>query len=76
MGIKKDRTCGDFEDRLRQILGSYNKSKLDFSLYQPHIENAIERARNLDTNSIEYWPSKLGSHVYKLVEILLKTLND
>jgi hypothetical protein len=70
------KTCRDFESRLRNILGSYNKCNLDISLYQPKIQDAIDRARNLDSNPNEYWPSALGSHVYKLVESILQSLND
>lgn len=72
----QDRTCKDFEKKLKQILGGYNGSNLDFSKYKPYIQDALNRARTLDTNSKDYWPQKLGTHVYKLVEILLQSLNN
>jgi hypothetical protein len=73
----EDRTCRHLEARLRQILSSYNKSNLVIDLYKPNVQDAIERARklDLDLNSSEYWPSTLGTHVYKLVESILKSLN-
>ena len=71
-----DKTCSDFEARLRKILGSYNKCNLDLAVYHPRIQDAIDRARNLDPNPNAYWTSTLGSHVYKLVESILQSLND
>jgi hypothetical protein len=72
----KDKTCKHFEARLREILGSYNKCNLDIALYKPKIQDAIDRARNLDLKPTEYWPSTFGSHVYKLVESILKCMSD
>ena len=71
-----DKTCSDFEARLRKILGSYNKCNLDLAVYKPRIQDAIDRARSLDPNPNAYWTSTLGSHVYKLVESILQSLND
>ena len=71
-----DKTCSDFESRLRKILGSYNKCNLDLAVYKPRIQDAIDRARSLDPNPNAYWTSTLGSHVYKLVESILQSLND
>ncbi len=72
----QDRTCKDFERRLREILGGYRKNNLDFSVYQPTIQDAIERSRNLDQSLGNYWPSSLGTHVYRLVEDLLQSLKN
>jgi RloB-like protein len=72
----KDNTCKHFQVRLRNVLGSYNKSNLDLALYKPKIQDAIDRARNLDLKSSAYWPSTLGSHVYKLVESILQSLDS
>ena len=74
--LPKDRTCKDFEIRLRNILGSYNKSNLDVCVYKPNVKNAIERSRSLDLNLNGYWTSQLGTRVYKLVESILQSLND
>ena len=74
--LQQDRTCKDFEARLRNILGSYNKSNLDISAYAPNVKRAVERSRNLDLNLQESWTSQLGTRVYKLVESILQSLND
>jgi RloB-like protein len=71
-----DIACSDFGKRLREILGSYNKSNLDLSLYsQSNIEDAINRAKSLHPNHQQHWPPTIGSHVYRLVEILLQISN-
>jgi hypothetical protein len=61
---------------LEKLLGEildhgYNKSKPRPQRFFPYITDAIERARKLDILGEEY-PTQLGSHVYKLVEKLLK----
>ncbi|WP_016949316.1 RloB family protein [Anabaena sp. PCC 7108] len=71
-----DKPCRIIEDKLREKLGSYNKSNLDLSLYKENIEEAVERARYLDTNHNHNWPHTPGTRVYKLVEILLKAIQD
>lgn len=63
-----DHTCKDFGKRLKTILGKYNKSRLDVSVYQEKIGEAIDRAKNLHPDPQEYWPTTIGSHVYRLVE--------
>ncbi len=72
----EDRTCKDFEIRLRNILGSYNKSNLDVLAYKPNVKSAIERSRSLDLKLNESWTSQLGTRVYKLVESILQSLNE
>jgi hypothetical protein len=72
----EDRTGGDFEKRIREILGSYNKSNLDLSKYQQTIHDAVNRAKQLHPNPSQNWPPSIGSHVYKLVEILLEIHNS
>jgi hypothetical protein len=59
------------ETKITEILGSYNKSNPKPELFIPNIDFAIEQARQLDENKDEY-PSKLGSHVYKVIEKLKK----
>ena len=71
----QDRTCDNFKARLRTILGSYNGSNLDISAYQQNIENAVNRAKNLHQIFRQDWPPTLGTHVYRLVEILLESLD-
>jgi len=60
-----DRTCKDFKERLRTILGSYNSSNLDLSLYKLNIRNAVNRAKALHSDSQQNWPPIIGSHVYQ-----------
>lgn len=73
---EKTCKCDEFKKRLRRILGSYNGSNLDISAYQPHTKDAINRAKNLHPSSQQDWPPTLGTHVYRLVEILLKSLGS
>ncbi len=64
-------SCSQLEKKLRKILGSYNKSKLDLEKYKGQIHSAVERARSLDKNLSERWPNSIGTHVYKIVEKLV-----
>ncbi|MEH2263456.1 RloB family protein [Nostoc sp.] len=70
------KTCQDFKSRLRTLLGSYNSSNLDLSLYKPNIVDATNRAKLLHSKSQHNWPPTLGTHVYRLVEILLQSLSN
>lgn len=72
----QDRTCDNFKARVRKILGSYNSSNLDLSAYKPNTKDAVNRAKNLHPSSQQDWPPTLGTHVYRLVEILLKSLGS
>ncbi|MCC3421164.1 MAG: RloB domain-containing protein [Microcoleus sp. PH2017_29_MFU_D_A] len=72
----QDRTCDNFKGRLRTILGSYNGSNLDLSTYKPNTENAVNRAKNLHPSVQQDWPPTLGTHVYRLVEILRDSLDS
>jgi bifunctional DNA-binding transcriptional regulator/antitoxin component of YhaV-PrlF toxin-antitoxin module len=68
-----DQTCKDFGKRLKTILGKYDKANLDLSIYQPLIAEAINRAKNLHPELQNHWPTGIGSHVYRLVEILVQS---
>lgn len=60
------------KDLLNTILpGGYNESKPKPHRFFPNIKIAVNRAKDLDVPAEEY-PTKLGSHVYKLVEKLIK----
>jgi len=76
INTQEDKDCDEFKKRLRIILGSYNGSKLDISAYKPKIKDAVNRAKNLHPSSQQDWPPTLGTHVYRLVEILLKSLGS
>lgn len=70
----QDRTCDNFKARLRTILGGYNGSNLDISAYNQNITKAVSLAKYLHQNSQQDWPPTLGTHVYRLVEIVLESL--
>jgi hypothetical protein len=71
----EDRTCDDFKARIRKILGSYNGSNLDLPQYEANIEAAIDRAKIMHPDPQQDWPPTIGTHVYRLVEILLQALS-
>lgn len=61
---------------LKRLLGEffedgYNESRPKPQRFFPHIDIAISRAKTLD-NLNEDYPTNLGSHVYKLVEKIIK----
>jgi len=58
----------EMKQKLKDILGGYNSSNLNPTKFAEHIEDAITRAKALDTNKEERWPSRTGTHVYKVVE--------
>ncbi len=59
------------DTQITEILGSYNKSNPEPKRFIPFINKAVSQAKKLD-NPTEDFPQKLGSHVYKLVEKILK----
>ncbi|MDZ4556632.1 RloB family protein [Bacillus cereus] len=63
-----------FEEKLKDYLGGYSKTNIPKDLYLDKVEDAIRRAKKLDQNSVPSmrWPENPGSHVYKLVENILK----
>jgi hypothetical protein len=71
-----DKNCQEFEARLRNKLGSYNKSNLNTDAFKDYIEEAVERAKNLHPSHQQNWPPEPGSHVYRVVEMLLKVIKQ
>jgi hypothetical protein len=66
------RRSDEAEQRLRNVLGRYNKSRLDLLLYsRENALNAADRAEELDQRSDDRWPQKTGTHIYRLVKALL-----
>lgn len=57
--------------KLTEILGSYNKSNPKPELFIPQLKIAIDQAKRLNAKN-EDFPTSLGSHVYKIVEKLIK----
>ncbi len=64
--------CGEIEAQLRALMGQYNKTNIDLSQFEPGINDAIRRAKQLDTNRQSRWPADTGTHLYKLVESLIQ----
>lgn len=69
-----DKTCQDFKARLRSILGSYNSSNIDIALFKDYIQDAVRRAKQLHPNANQNWTPSPGSHVYRVVEMILKAM--
>ncbi len=66
--------CAECQRRLRAMWGSYNKAALKPERYpRERVEQAIERARALDSGSGDRWPQTIGSDVYKLADELLRS---
>ncbi|MBN2024214.1 MAG: RloB domain-containing protein [Pirellulales bacterium] len=69
---KQFARCQDVVKRLREILGGYNKCRIDGSHFSlDRVALAVQRAERLDESPKEAWPRKTGSHVYRLVKALL-----
>jgi len=56
---------------VRILPGGYNESDPRPDRFLPNLNIAIERAKKLDDPSLDY-PTYLGSHVYRLVEKIIK----
>jgi RloB-like protein len=60
------------ETELSNLLNGYNKSKYQVEKLFILVQDAIQRAKILDTNPTERWiEDKLGTRVYRLVENIL-----
>jgi hypothetical protein len=66
-------SCDRCEQRIRQICGSYNKSRLQVERFTRElVAAAIDRARALDVTPQDRWPQSAGTHVYRLADELLQ----
>ena len=65
-------TCKGFKQSLRKIIGSYNSSRLDLDKFKNNIALAIDRAKLISPDDGSRWPVSVGTHVYKVVENILK----
>jgi hypothetical protein len=71
------KRCCEVEERLRQILGEYNKSNIGVNrLSHSSISDAVERAKNLDPSPRGRWPQTTGTHVHRLVKKLLGIISN
>lgn len=73
---RDDTSSKDFKTRLRSILGSYNGSNLDVAPFFERIQDAVLRAKELHPNANQNWPQTPGSHVYRVVEMILKVISN
>jgi hypothetical protein len=67
----EDRICKDFKKRNGTMLDLL-KNNDHRSLYQSNSIDAVNRAKMLQSNSKQNWPQTIGTHVYRLVEILVQ----
>lgn len=74
--INKNRNY--LEQELIQILGSYNKSKLNTTHFitLEKIQMAIAQAKTLHNETDQYWFDYLGTSVYLLIEKLIEKSNS
>jgi hypothetical protein len=61
------------DDLLKRLVAARRPAKAShFEMCAPTMHEAIARARALDTKPEHRWPQTLGTHVYRLVEDLLR----
>lgn len=65
---RRDGSRTRLDRELVDILGAYNRSNLNTEHFLPHVERAVQNARDADENPGHRWPNRLGSRVYLLVE--------
>lgn len=69
--IPDTASCSQMEDALRQALGgSYNKTRLDTSVFGPLVQAAAGRAEAADPSPDGRWPNRPGSQVYRIIRAL------
>jgi len=60
-------------DELKKVRNrSYNKAKLNTDDFKPYVKQAVQSAKQLDNNPSARWPTQVGTHVYKVVDQLIK----
>lgn len=64
-------TCKSIEVRLRAILGTYNKSNLNFDDFENRITFAMDESNRIN-NAGEAWPTSYGTKVVELMNSILK----
>lgn len=65
------------EKELCDLLGSYDKSKLNSSQFLPYVGTAIHNAQSTDTDPSSRWLNQIGSRVYKLAQSIIdSSLNN
>lgn len=57
--------------RLKEILGCYNKSKLNFDDFASRIKTAIENSKKMDHSPSANWITPNGSRMHNLIEKII-----
>ncbi len=65
------KSCRELKELLRNIIGSYNPSRLDLEIFENNIRLAVDRAKRISPDDGNRWPASVGTHVYKVVENIL-----
>lgn len=72
VGGNQFATCAEVIARLRRALGAYDKTSICAERFarEPRAL-AVQRARALDAGAeADWWPTRTGTHVYRLIEAL------
>ena len=69
--VNENRTA--LEQEIMNVVGAYNKSKLNVDDFLPHVQLAIQNSKELEVNSQDRWPQTLGTRVYILAESIINT---
>lgn len=64
--------CSEIEDVLKDLLGGYNKSNLNCTLFKDKVDFAIQTAKELDVAPKTRWSNSMGTRVYRVVRSILK----
>ena len=64
-------TCKDLITELKNVLGEYNKNKINTSHFLPYLSTAIAQAKQLDINPNDRWPQSFGTRIYLLVSKII-----
>lgn len=64
--------CAEVESALREAMGgTYSKTRLEEARFRPFIHAAADRAQSADPSPQGRWPNGPGSHVYRIVRVLI-----
>jgi hypothetical protein len=64
--------CAEVKSTLRQAMGgSYSKTRLEEARFLPFVRLAADRAESTEPSPQGRWPNSPGSHVYKIVRVLV-----
>jgi hypothetical protein len=68
----RDANCVMIEERLKEELGEYNKSRINLSVFTINgVAAAINRSKHLSPNEGERWPEFPGTRVHRVAERIL-----